>query len=86
MEGTTVDVSMSLDFRTTALDSLSHSLKKHACIQNSIVGKHCKIGPWGRVDGEPENPADPKKQLNITILGKPCWGRWTATFTNMSRS
>ncbi|KAJ9123073.1 hypothetical protein QFC22_001262 [Naganishia vaughanmartiniae] len=46
------------------------TIDKHACVQNSIVGKHCKIGPWGRVDGAPEDPMDTKNQLNITILGQ----------------
>ncbi|KAI5455332.1 hypothetical protein NCC49_000146 [Naganishia albida] len=44
------------------------TIDKHACVQNAIVGKHCKIGQWARVDGAPEDPTDTKNQLNITIL------------------
>jgi mannose-1-phosphate guanylyltransferase len=75
MEGTTIDVSVTGDIMTRLSLSKCSSLhiivtQKHACVQNSIVGKHCKIGPWGRVDGAPEDPMDTKNQLNITILGQ----------------
>jgi hypothetical protein len=53
--------------------SISILDQKHACVQNAIVGKHCKIGQWARVDGAPEDPTDNKNQLNITILGTLFW-------------
>jgi mannose-1-phosphate guanylyltransferase len=41
---------------------------KHACVQNAIVGKDCKIGQWSRIDGEPAAMDGDGKQLDITIL------------------
>lgn len=44
-------------------------LDQHACVLNSIVGTNCHIGPWARVDGEPEPEKAVKGQISVTVLG-----------------
>jgi mannose-1-phosphate guanylyltransferase len=44
------------------------TLDRHACVLNSIVGNNCHIGPWGRVDGEPEPEQDTKGKISVTVL------------------
>ncbi|ORX38427.1 nucleotide-diphospho-sugar transferase [Kockovaella imperatae] len=44
------------------------TLEQHACVVHSIVGANCQIGPWARVDGEPEPEKDTKGQISVTVL------------------
>lgn len=72
MEGASIDVSVCAETGLSIpADLASYSLgsQKHACVQNAIVGKDCKIGQWGRVDGEPAAIDGDGKKLDITILG-----------------
>ena len=46
------------------------TLEQHACVLHSIVGANCQIGPWARVDGEPEPATDVKGQISVTVLGE----------------
>lgn len=43
------------------------TVEQHATVLNSIVGTNCHIGPWARVDGEPEQDG---KAITVTVLGK----------------
>lgn len=43
------------------------TLEQHATVLNSIVGRNCHIGPWARVDGEPEQDG---KAITVTVLGR----------------
>jgi hypothetical protein len=79
MEGAFVDVSRDISatrslptYRRARTDRvvIVRCFQKHACVQNAIVGKDCKIGQWGRVDGEPASMDSDSNKLDISILGK----------------
>ncbi|RSH88837.1 Proteasome subunit alpha type-2 [Saitozyma podzolica] len=44
------------------------TIERHACVLNSIVGNNCQVGPWARVDGEPEPEQDSKGKISVTVL------------------
>lgn len=46
------------------------TIERHACVLNSIVGNNCQVGPWARVDGEPEPEQDSKGKISVTVLGE----------------
>lgn len=43
-------------------------LDKHSCVLNSIIGLNCKVGPWARIDGEPEADRPVKGHITTSVL------------------